>query len=120
MNEGAYVGMPDGSNRMAWRYFSWAAVPWYHRGSAVQIGRMGYWYVPDDLSDAGYRPTVGEQVAVGIENVNQALGADRGVLGIFSRLLGLPYWLSVVLVVFVAYALLRGAGLVPPLRGVVK
>lgn len=120
MNEGAYVGMPDGTNRMAWRYSSYTAVPWYQRATARQIGLQGYWYVVDALSSGGYRPTVTESVAVGVERANEAIGADRGALGIFSRLLGVPYWLSVVLVVFVGYALLRGAGLVPPLRGVVK
>ena len=119
--EGVYTAVP-GTGKMGWRYSSRDAVPWYQRLNARQIGAAGYWYVPQAgfWGDTEYRPTLGERAAVAVENVNDATGANRGVLGIFSTVFGLPYWLSVVLVVFVGYALLRGAGLVPSLRGVVK
>ena len=117
--EGVYTVVP-GTGKMGRRYGSRDAVPFTVRWRAQQIGKSGFWYVTDGFSSAAYRPTLSERAAVAIEDVNEATGADRGVLGIFSKLLGIPYPLSVILVLFLAYALLRGAGLVPPVRGVLK
>ena len=106
------------------RYSSRDAVPLFKRVDARQVGAAGYWYVPlgDTLSITWDKFTDGAWAVAdrASDRLNEATGADRGVLGVFSKLLGIPYPLSVLLVLFIGYALLRDAGLVPPLSGVVK
>lgn len=126
--EGVITSLPD-LGKVA-RYTEQANVPLLERFRAKQIGAAGYWYVPvgqtvteawDNLTNAFWSTAaaaVDERDAL-VDDAKQAT-QGHGVLGVFSTLLGIPYPLSVVLVLFVAYALLRGAGLVPSLRGVVK
>lgn len=113
-SEGVYVAVP-GTDRMGWRYTSRDAVPLLDRWRAEQIGAAGFWYVTELFSNSEYTPTVSERVAVAVEKVNDATGADRGLLGVVARLLGIPHGLALVVVLVAAYAIARKFGLVPSL-----
>lgn len=118
--EGVLTVFP-GTTTRALRYTSRDAVPWYRRAEARQIGAAGFWYTPAgfDFSDWWDQSIVNpEVVPPGVANAVDAV--KQGGLPLASRVLGIPYPLLLLLLLFAGYALLRGAGLVPPLRGVVK
>lgn len=55
-----------------------------------------------------------------ITPIAEKTGLDAGPLGLLAKLLRMPLWLLVVVLLFVAYAALRQFGLVAPLTKVVK
>lgn len=124
MNTEGVITVVPGTTIRAERYSARELVPVLQRAVARQIGAAGFWYVPigdtaaitlDKLTDAFWQKANAVSTVI-----TEDLGLGHGVLGVFSKLFGLPYWLSVLLVVFVGYALLRGANLVPPVTAVVK
>lgn len=52
--------------------------------------------------------------------IAEATGLDHGPVGLLAKLLGIPLWLAILVVLFVVYAVLRNYGIVPPLTRVVK
>lgn len=50
----------------------------------------------------------------------EATGLDHGPLGVLAKALGIPFSLFIVILLFVAYAMLRQYGLVPPIKKVVS
>lgn len=121
--EGVITAVP-GSTVRAERYTSRDAVPLLKRANARQLGAAGFWYVPsgDTPSIAWDKATDAAWAAADklSNKIDDTLDTKHGILGVFSKLLGIPYPLSVLLVLFIGYALLRGAGLVPPVSGIVK
>ena len=116
-NEGvvtALPGNPYGDYVRALRYSSIEAVPLTDRSRAVQIGSAGYWYVPDDggwsseISD--WWNTYKVQFTQGVNALASDTGATHGVLGIFSKLFGVPYGVSVALVVVVVLLIAWNVG----------
>lgn len=120
----AVITVVPGTDIRAERYTALNKIPLLQRPRARQLGAAGFWYLPvgdtmgiafDKLSDAFWKKADAAATVI-----SEDLGLGHGVLGVFSKVFGLPYWLSVVLVVFIGYALLRGANLVPPVTAVVK
>lgn len=95
----------------------------------IEPSRYEYapWVVQMELSTNGAIQSLDELVTRTANGAHDALGevADatgisRGIFGAAAKLLGIPVGVVVPLVVFLGYATLAGAGLVPPLRKVFK
>lgn len=72
----------------------------------------------DNLDDLVTNTANGANDALGA--VADATGISHGVFGATAKLLGIPVGVVVPLVLFLGYAALAGAGIVPPLRKVFK
>lgn len=97
--EGVWTTLPHSDTR-AWRYSSYTAVPLLKRPLARQVGAAGYWYVPgpDTPHEIWDRVTGG--LATGVQTAAEAIGADKGILGVAGKALGInPIILSVLLIV---------------------
>lgn len=60
------------------------------------------------------------RAVIALEEAAEAAGLDHGAVGVLAKVLGLPLWLCVVVLVFLGYAVLRQYGVVPSLSSVVK
>lgn len=117
--EGVVTAIPGVTPPMrAKRYTSKNAVPLLFRVNAKQLGAAGFWYValPDTPREAWDKLT--GAAATTIQNAHEAIGADKGVLGVVEAVLGVPRWLVLALAVFAGWAALRAAGVVSSIKEV--
>jgi hypothetical protein len=107
--EGVVTVVP-GTTTRAYRYSSLDAVPWYLRFNAKQIGAAGFWYaqMPDTPGEIWDKIT--GSAATAVQTAHEAIGADKGVVGVLATVTGVPYPLLIVGALIAGYAVLRGAG----------
>lgn len=90
--EGVITVVP-GTDIRAKRYSARELVPMLQRADAHQIGAAGYWYVAVD----SYAQKLKDFAATKVQTVAQATGADKGLIGLVAKTLGIPHWVAVAL-----------------------